>query len=566
MFKKLSNNIRAIFKNTYKDNKTKIFKDLKGGMFRIILASIFIHILSLVIPFYTSVYFNIIVPNEAWATMISLSIGVLIAILFAAILKEARVAIGQWYSKRNYDIANDKSLNYINKNHKHSSNIENINRVWLDLPDTIRLSLGYSSAEFVLPMIDFIASIFYFIVIYIIADYLVLVPIFASLIVLFSANKIAKSVIVAEDRLLDINKIKHSHMTSFVNGINQIQLFLETTPFIDNLKQSLAKSSDENKYISQLNAQLQNVIYSMAQVQTLLLLFVGLVGMVNNDLTTGAVFASLLLTGRLSANVGGVYNLILQKHKYNQASQILNDLDTKIKPTFSSDAKIQLSNFKNNINVNNLYHNYTTVNALSGINISIRQNDIMVISGDTGSGKSTLLNLISGIIYPQKGTIFYDDVIHNKISTDDLRKNIAISLQQPIVLSGTVASNFIWHGSEKELLTKIASVGLLDFVLKSAVGLGIEIIDNGINLSAGQKQAISITRVLIDDANVILLDEPFSALDTKQKAKLINYLQSNNENKTIIIVSNDNELIAIANKVVKLQNGIIISNSYKDKK
>ncbi len=563
MFNKLLNNSKAIFKNIYKDNKTNASKDLKGGMFRIILASIFIHILSLVIPFYTSIYFNIIVPNEAWATMISLSVGALIAILFAAVLKEARTAIGQWYSRRNYNIANDKSLDYINKNHKYSSNIENINRVWLDLPDTIRLSLGYSSCEFVLPMIDFLASIFYFIVIYVIAGYLVIVPISISLIVLFAANKIAKSVIVAEDRLLDINKIKHSYMASFVNGINQIQLFLQATPFTDNLKKSLAKSADETKYISQLHAQLQNVVQSMAQVQTLLLLFVGLVGLVNNDLTTGAVFASLLLTARLSANIGGAYSLILQKHKYNQALKILDDLDNTVKPILSNDKTNQLRNFKNNININNLSHNYGTLNALSGINLSIKPNDIVVVSGDTGSGKSTLLNLISGIIYPQKGTIFYDDLIHSRVSTDDLRKNIAISLQQPIILSGTIASNFLWHGQEQELLAKIASIGLLDFVLKSAVGLGIEIIDNGVNLSAGQKQATSLTRVLIDDASIILLDEPFSALDTKQKTKLTHYLQNNSKNKTIIIVSNDNELMEIANRIVKLQNGIIISNSYK---
>lgn len=555
-------------KKTVADNKTHllekidIFSLLKGGLLRIILASVFIHILSLVVPFYTSIYFNTIVPNQAWSTMISLSLGVLIAILFAAALKEARFAIGQWYSRKINNIAADKALNYIKDNHKYLSNVSDLARTWMDMPNLTKLSMGFSSAEFVLPTIDLIASIFYFIVIYIIADYLVIVPIIISIIIILSANSIAKNLIIQEDSLLDISKTKNSSIVAFVRGINQIKLFGKNSLFYNNLKQAIYLSTDKSKTISQLNSQFQNVIQSMTQIQTLFLLFVGLVGMVSGDLTTGGVFASLLLTGRLSANIGGVYGLILQKHKYKQSSLTIKTLNNELAYVDLDNRKIKLCNFKGNITLSNLCHNYGNINALKGVNLTISSGDILVICGDSGSGKSTMLNIISGIIYPSGGSVFYDDIVHNKISDDDILTHTTMALQQAVLFSGSVASNFANYKSETELLAKLKKIAIMDFVLNSAAGLGITVEDNGVNLSSGQAQAISIARALVkDDAKVILLDEPLNALDKKQQANLIKYLQNNAQGKTIIIASNDESLMAMANKIVKLQNGVVISNS-----
>ena len=547
---------------------TNIFSLLKGGLFRIIFASIFMHILAMVVPFYTSVYFNTIVPNEAWSTMIALSLGALLAIVFSALLKEARLVIAQWYSQRIDNITSENALNYMIKNHRYLSSVDELGRTWLDLSATMQRAMSFSSATFVLPVIDLLASIFYLIIIYIIADYLVLVPMVIGLLIMFFAKNISGELIDQEDAMFEVSKDKNSSTIEFVKSIEQLQLFPNKPLFFNHLKHALLDFSEKNNTMSILSARFQTIVQSLAQVQTLLLLFVGLVGMVSHDLTVGGVFATLLLTGRLVSNFSGVFTLILQKHKKIQAKSVLAQIEGQVVLNKTTDArKVLLKSFQGRLRIESLSHQYQNINALQNINLSVEPKEFIVISGNTGSGKTTLLKLIAGLLAPKIGAIFYDDLRHDQLSQPNLAHHVSLALQQPVILSGALMSNFYWKKDSTSLKQKLQELGIMDFMLNSSIGLDLMLESDGGNLSGGQRQAISIARSIIrsDEPKLLLFDEPLSALDGKQQLQFINYLKEKCQDKTIIIVSNDRPILLIASRIIQLQDGKIISNVKRQK-
>lgn len=545
----------------------RIFNYLKGGLFNIILASILMHIFVMVVPFYTSIYFNTIVPNEAWFTMIALSFGALLAVGFTAILKEARSIIGQWYSKRIDNLSTQNSIDYIVKYHKYFANQIDLGKTWIEMPSTMQQAMNRASAIVVLPLIDLYASILYLIIIYLIAGYLVVVPIIIGLIIILVAQRFANKFIKLEDEALKVNKDKNALMVEYVRSIYQIQLFPTPPLFVNQLKQSFLEFHEKNNILSRVSSSFGNFIQSITQIQTLLLLFVGLVGMTSHELTVGGVFATLLLTGRLSSNFGAVFGLLLQKHRQSQAESLLSDLDTQIqKINHKPIKKMTMLRYKGHLNLEKVCFSYGQNSIIRHLDLCLKPNELVVIYGNNGCGKTTLLHLIAGLLNPDSGTLFYDDLKHTQLSQYYLANHVSLALQHASILSGTIEDNFFWQKDKKSLEIRLKKLAFFDFILNSSLGLNAEVNTDGSDLSSGQRQIISLARALVrsPDAKLLLLDEPLAALDGEQQLHLINYLQTLRTKMTIIIVSNDRPLLSIADRILKLENGVLIKESHSE--
>ena len=180
-----------------------------------------------------------------------------------------------------------------------------------------------------------------------------------------------------------------------------------------------------------------------------------------------------------------------------------------------------------------------------------------------GSGKSTLSMLIARMIEPTSGAILIDGIDVRQIDPADIRKNIGVMLQDSWLFSGSIRENIQmgFNEYEDEHILNICKVsGVDDFVGSHPEGYDLEIKERGIGLSGGQKQTINLARSLIHKPEILLSDEPTSSMDQATEQKVITSLHDFCKEKTMLIVTHRNPILAMADRVFVMESGQIITD------
>ncbi len=195
---------------------------------------------------------------------------------------------------------------------------------------------------------------------------------------------------------------------------------------------------------------------------------------------------------------------------------------------------------------------------LSDFDVSFPTNSINTVIGPSGSGKSTLLRLIAALEDPRAGKIYYDDRSHTELHPREIRDKVGMIFQKPTLFEGTVYDNLTFglklrkQKLDREEITE---------VLKS-VDIPVEYLEKtGNELSLGEQQRICIIRSLLLDPQVILLDEPVSALDPQRANRVLKLTRSlkTDFEKTVIMVShNMNDAMQISDRIFFIWQGNIL--------
>jgi len=189
-------------------------------------------------------------------------------------------------------------------------------------------------------------------------------------------------------------------------------------------------------------------------------------------------------------------------------------------------------------------------------------NGINMIYGPSGSGKTTFVNLISDVIQPTKGDIYIDGHNLKDISKSSIKKYILyITQNMSTLFNDTIYNNIAYQNNNisKEMIIKLIDKYNLNEIFKNIMNnnndfLNIVVGKKGELLSGGQKQIIHIIRAMFnDDIKILILDEPTSALDSKSKENVINMIKKYYNNKTIIIISHDKEVIKYGDKLIEFK-------------
>ena len=202
------------------------------------------------------------------------------------------------------------------------------------------------------------------------------------------------------------------------------------------------------------------------------------------------------------------------------------------------------SNILNIIKLNFSYNNKSIFNNL---NIEFKENHVNCIIGEIGTGKSTLLKLIYGFMNFDSGNISCNGKLINGLELSEWRKNFHYLSQTPILFDRDIDENINYCSNSKEnkkIIEELEISNIYDEITKNK---------NSSKLSGGQKQIVSLLRILFQPKKIVLLDEPTSALDPKTKKivyKIIKYMK--NKKITLIIVTHDKELEEIADNKISL--------------
>ena len=199
---------------------------------------------------------------------------------------------------------------------------------------------------------------------------------------------------------------------------------------------------------------------------------------------------------------------------------------------------------------------------LNSINLKIDGGDVVALVGHSGAGKTTIMNLIPRFYNVLNGEIFIDDQSIYNISLFSLRKNISIVTQDITLFDDTVLSNIAYadsKASKEKILEACKLSAAKDFIEKLPKKYDTIIGENGVRLSGGEKQRISIARAILKNAPIILLDEATSSLDADTEYKIQEAIMYLTKNKTTIIIAHRLSTILRANKIFIIDRGNLVA-------
>ena len=215
----------------------------------------------------------------------------------------------------------------------------------------------------------------------------------------------------------------------------------------------------------------------------------------------------------------------------------------------------------NNVNFNYLSNEDNKV--LKNINFEISGGKMTALVGHSGSGKSTLLNLIPRIYDSTSGDIFIDGQSIKKVNLDSLRKEISIVDQNTTLFDDTVYNNIKYAkpDTSEEEIYKAAELSMcLDFVNNLEKKFETIIGENGVKLSGGEKQRLSIARAFLKNSKIILLDEATSSLDSDTEDKIQKALNILTSNKTTVVIAHRLSTILNSDKIYVMDKGAVVDS------
>lgn len=192
--------------------------------------------------------------------------------------------------------------------------------------------------------------------------------------------------------------------------------------------------------------------------------------------------------------------------------------------------------------------------------LSIQAGERVALLGGNGAGKSTLLRLLSGLLDAQSGRLLLDDIALSQLDPADRQRCIGYLPQDVALFHGSLRENLNLANAalgDEELLEALDGVGLGTFVRAHPLGLDMPILGNA-SLSGGQRQAVGLARVLLQDPPILLLDEPTAAFDQNSEKQVIDYLQKWLGRRTLILTTHKKSVLALVDRAVVLRNGQVI--------
>lgn len=297
----------------------------------------------------------------------------------------------------------------------------------------------------------------------------------------------------------------------------------------------------------------------------ILILWVGALQILDGKMTIGQLISYNALLIYFLDPIRNLVNLQPTLQSAFVASKRLTEiLDLELEKSDQEDQKVSLSSFQEKISINNVSFRYgSRKQIIKGLNLEIPLGTSVGFVGESGSGKTTIAKLLMRYYDAQEGDIFFDNYHIKDINRSALRDRIAYVSQESFFFSGSIIDNLTF-GSDRNIdMEEIIEACILadahDFINSLALRYDTLLEENASNLSGGQKQRLSIARAILKRADILILDEATSQLDSTSERKIIENLKDHIRNKvTTITIAHRLSTIMHCDNIFVMKNGEII--------
>ncbi|MFY9142157.1 type I secretion system permease/ATPase [Sulfuricurvum sp.] len=532
----------------------------------VIIASLVINLFVLASPLFTMNVYDRVVPNDATETLYVLALGVVVVYFLDIILKFARSYFLEIAAKKS-DVIISSILFQKVMNLKFSNIPESVGSFANNLKefDSIRSFLATSTLALV---IDLPFTIIFIVVIYIIGGIISIIPIVFIFLIMAYALAIKGSLQRSVESTYHASANKNAVLIESLNALETIR-----TMGISNHSQYIweeATGDVASKGLTSrvLSNSLGSVTSFLIQLSNVFILIAGVYLIKELEMTMGGLIAVVILSSRALAPMGQVASLSANYEHTKTAYKTLDNIMNLPEERPAEKEFLRFSKFSGLIEFRDVTFTYPNETApiFENLSFTIHPGEHVAFIGKIGSGKTTVLKLLLGLYTPDKGSVLMDNIDINQIDPADIRQNIGYVAQDITLFRGTVKSNIVSKApyADDGAIIRAAKIGGVDeFVQYHPKGFDMPVRERGDGISGGQRQSIGIARAFLVDAPILLLDEPGNSMDESCLLRMIQKINENTKDKTLLLSTHDTRMLKMVNRIIVLDRGKIVLDGSK---
>jgi ATP-binding cassette subfamily C protein LapB len=533
---------------------------------KVAIAAVMINIFALVTSLFTMTVYDRVLPNNATSSLIGLSIGLAIILLFDFVLKILRA---YFVDVAGADIDREVGEDVFDK----------LLKIRLDQPrgstgglaqmmrelETLR---DFFTSVTLVAIVDVPFILITLAVIALIGGWLVLVPMTLIPIVIIVGMVTQPHMDRLSAKAMGQAMLKQSVLVETIGGLEMVKS-AGAARLLSRRWDNAVKANAATSMIQRLISNISVTVAASGQQIAYAGVVIAGVGMIaNQSLTMGGLIACSILGGRAVAPLSQVANLLsrltMTRTAYRQLDRFM-----EIPSEGGGPAALALEKVAGHVEFRNVHFTYPSANeaALNGVSFQIRPGEKVALLGRVGSGKSTIARIVLGLYPPTEGLVLIDGSEIRQLDAAKLRTNVGAVLQDTVLLSGTVRDNITLardHVNDEEMLRAARLSGTHEFMGKLANGYELKLADRGESLSGGQRQSIAVARALAGRPSILLLDEPTSAMDNQTEMGLIDRLTQELKDRTALIITHRLPLLTLVSRIILMDQGKVIADGPRD--
>ena len=362
---------------------------------------------------------------------------------------------------------------------------------------------------------------------------------------------------------------KNGLLIEAIDGIESVKAASGEWKLLDRWRQLTALLGQHELYTKSLSTLSANLTQTLQQLNYIGMVAVGAYVITHGELTMGGLMACTIISGRALSPLAQLPGLIVQ---WKHAEIALKGLDAIMMLPSEREVGARLvvpQSCRGQLRMDKIGFTYGDGRpALEVPALSVSPGERVAVLGAVGSGKSTLIKLMSGLFKPSAGTVYLDDIDVMHLAPEFVREHVGYLPQDVRLFQGTLRDNLtlgLPSPSDSQLLHAAAMTGLDQVIQKHPKGLELEISEGGRGLSGGQRQLVGLTRLLLMQPRLMLLDEPTASMDAQLESQVMKHLfEELPRDAALVVVTHKPGLLVHVNRIVVIDQGRVVIDGPRD--
>ncbi|WP_269792862.1 type I secretion system permease/ATPase [Stenotrophomonas sp. Iso1] len=532
----------------------------------ILLASLVTNFLGIASILFSMQVYDRVVPAQSMPTLYVLFGGVLFAMVFAYVLRQARTRITDVLGKR-------ADLRVSDKVFGHALRVRNAARpkstgTFISQLRELESVRDMLTSTTIAAVADVPFFLLFCVMFWYIAGSLVWIPVLAAILMVLPGILLQKRLRALAQEGMRESSLRNAMLVEAVQGIEDIKLLQAEPRFQTHWNHYNEINADTGMKLRDLTGTLNNWAQTVQTGVFTVVVFVGAPMVMEGDITTGVLVAASMLSSRMLGPLASLTQILSRWQQARIAKEALDNLLRMPVDNPDHGKRIHRASLAGRyVFTNAVFSHDGKQPSLKIGGLRVRSGERIAILGRNGAGKSTLLRALSGMMDPQTGHVLLDDVPLSHIDPADVRRDVGFLSQESRLFYGTLRENLLMGAptaTDEELMEALRAGGAWTYVCALPDGLDHVVLEGGLGLSGGQRQSLMLARLLVRNPNVLLLDEPSASLDEAAEQGVIQTLAGLPETTTMVIATHRMAMLQLVKRVLVVDNGQVLLDGPRD--
>lgn len=533
----------------------------------VMVASLVANLMGLAGVLFSMQVYDRVIPAESMPTLYVLFAGVMIALLFDLTMRVTRLRITDILGKRAdlkvSDLVFGHALRLRNSARPKSTGsfISQI-RELEQIRDLITSSTATALAD--LPFF-----LLFLVIFYLIGGPLVLIPLLAVVAMTLPGLLAQRRLARLANAAMRESALRNAMLVEAVQGLDDIKALQAEQRFQQQWNQYNAATADNSLQLRTLTNSLVAWTQNVQSAVFAVVIVFGAPMVIAGDLTTGSLVAASILASRMMAPMAQLTHVITRWQQAKVALEGINRLMEMPVDHPETSKRVHLPAIKGNYHFNQASFSYSEEDApaLNRLNLNICPGEHVAILGRNGAGKSTLLQALAGSMDLSTGETTLDGIAMAHLDPADVRRDVGLLSQNARLFHGTVRDNLTLgapQASDRQIIAALTISGAHEFIKRLPKGMDHVILEGGLGLSGGQRQTLLLSRLLLRQTEVLLLDEPTASLDDVTERQLLERLSAWCRGRTLVVATHRVSVLRLVERIIVVDGGRIVIDDQRD--